>query len=285
MMEETKQLQEANLEQDAVKSVKARNIIEYIQEQVKNYEKNTNVIRVYQNGHLEEVKISFEDFQVYFTTGRSIGGANAKYFADEHKIVIYKAKIAKKENGKISLNFDEDDLFHELIHHFDLKDIDTTSQQGKILSSGSGKGYNTKGGGVDQAAYFNNNWEVNAHFMEYVLPRMLEYLKGKETLPSSFSEFRNAITSDERFQTWYHELTDNNKKRILKRLGQYWTTILDNPKFNLEDENHKVNNEKLEKATYSFWNKVKDIIQLKEQRKQIKALIKEIAKKEIKNLL
>jgi hypothetical protein len=276
-MENNKKLNEADLKNDAVKSVKARNIVQYCNDQIKAYEKNNNVIKKYKNGYFDEVKINFEDFKIFFTTGPSLGGAKARFFADTKTIVLYNCSVETKDNNKISVKFDDDDLYHELIHYFDMKDIplDRVKQQkDSVDKSAETKGFH--------AAYYNDPLEVNAHFMQHVLPKMLGYLEKKDTLPKSFTEFRNAIVNEYSFKAWYDELDDNNKRRILKRLGQYWTEVVSNPDLGLEDPNHKIDNSKLEKMTYSFWNKVKDVVWTEEKRReQLKAIIKEIVREQL----
>jgi len=244
--------QEANLRDDAVKSVKARNIIVYCQDQIKNYEKDTSVIRKYTNGHFNEVRINFEDFKVFFTEGPSMGGARARFFPDKQSIVLYRCPVESKESGKVSVKFDEDVLFQELLHYFDTKAGESEISPEEIAPE------------IDapittEPPVSENN---NSGFTGYVLPKILEVVKNKT--PKTFSEFRNVITNDPYFKTWYNELKLDDKSKSIKNLDEYWNQVLSTSPINIDE------------ATYTFWNAL-------EQKQKLKDVIKEIVKRKLIN--
>lgn len=256
-MEENKQIQqETNLRDDAVKSAKARNIVVYCQDQLKNFEGKSKVVKKYKNGHFNEVRINFEDFKVFFTEGPSLGGAKARFFPDKKVIVLYSCPIEDKDNGKISVKFDEDTLFQELLHYFDVKGDEIKSDPVPIANEPV----------MDEPIPEPEIQENNSGFVGYVLPKILESIKSRT--PKTFSEFRNTVTNEAYFKTWYNELGENDKSKSIKNLDEYWNQVLSTSPANLEE------------ATYSFWNTL-------EQKQKLKDVIKEIVKKNLRkrNLL
>jgi hypothetical protein len=77
--------------------------------------------------------------------------------------------------------------------------------------------------------YVNDPYELNAHFVEYILPIINKFVSKEAELPPTFEEFKKEVF-DNIFQTkyfrdYFNTLTDVNRKKFLKRIGVYYQQL------------------------------------------------------------
>ena len=77
--------------------------------------------------------------------------------------------------------------------------------------------------------YANDPYEMNAHFMEHIMPQINNYISKTSQLPTDFETFKNNLfkiaLNDKNFKFYYNNLTEKNKKKFLKRIGVYYDQL------------------------------------------------------------
>lgn len=246
-------LLEANTEKDISKGKKAEEYVDYINKQIKSYHSNNNVIRKIEEGQNDVIEINFDDLQIRLSNQRHEHDAQFKKVKNkDNQSVIYLFNCNIKETP-LSVEYDESGLKHELTHFFD-------SQRGnfKAASDTQHKKMTTDDHSKNTDNYFNAPLEVNAYFFENIMPEVLKVIKKEKELPSNFEEFRKDLFNKNEIRSFYNKLNEKNKKKILKRLGTYYTDILTNPSFKVTKNDNQIDNSRLEKSTYGFVKKLKD---------------------------
>lgn len=232
--------------------------IKYIDKQIKSYHTNNNVIRKIEDGNFDAVEINFDNLTIQISSNKYPTVHDADFVPPKGKngkalIKINKANI--KTKPKLEVEYDESSLKHELKHYFDSLDNSpefkkNVEKQLKI---------NTSNGSVtNHDEYWNNPNEVNAYFFEHFMPDILKFLKKEKEIPSSLEEFKKDVFKNSGSNSFFKKLNDTNKQKIDKRLEIYYTDILTNPNFKIEDKNNHIDNSRLEKSTYGFIKKLKD---------------------------
>jgi hypothetical protein len=106
--------------------------------------------------------------------------------------------------------YDEDTFIHEFVHYLDHNNYEVFD---KIKYHEYGESEEEK------IAYYNNQTEINARFIE-----TLAKLKYQIDSYDSFNHFLGDFMNEwERVHGYVEYITDENKKRIAKRLFQYWS--------------------------------------------------------------
>lgn len=201
---------------------------------------------------------------------RYAGQMNAAYEARNNILNLYGVDINYEKSKKLSIDFDEKEAIHELTHFLDLGKSSEKQQKDylKKLAPKFTKEYLdwTKEKGLDPDSplvfttwenhtgksvqmqrdfteYVNDPYELNAHFMEHIMPQINNYVQKTLEVPNSFDEFKNNVfnsaLNDKNFKAYYKELTDQNKKRFLKRIAVYYQQLRD---FVAKEENIDFNN-------------------------------------------
>jgi hypothetical protein len=255
---------------DVKKAAEANAIINWVEDKIKNYTKDTKEIEFYDKPY-NKVILNYKGLKIIMVGGAASDRAKAKYDHTTNTIYVYETKIKAKDESTlfkskftINVSFSKKDLFHELIHYLDytrqykgggekIKAGDLTKQIRKI------KGTEDKE--KRWKAYVNFPMEMNTHFFERVFPGILEDIKNNRQLVTQpFSDFFKDILKDDSFSDFYNELNDKNRKKIQKRLGTLYLELKNDPdkikelsKINIDN----VENEK-EKVGWlgKIWNKL-----------------------------
>lgn len=250
---------EATLSNDVEKASKANNIISYIKEQINSYNSNNNIIKIITLYHNYAIQINFTDLTVILLNYDPKDGNEAitKYpkKGENSKTIIeiYKCNIETKP--KLKIFFNENALFHELIHYLDTKQA---KQSGKSIPSASSA---SKSSGM--SGYINIPVEFNAHFFHRTMPQILKYLEVQNEFPKNFDQFKNEIFQINDVKEFYNLLTSENKQRFLKRIGSYWVSIKNNEIFKTNGE---IDDIKLNNSTQNWIGKIKNFLKLKESK-------------------
>lgn len=247
---------EASLSNDANKSIKAKDYIKKIHDLINGYKSDNKQILVSSLGSLTTIKISLDDITIDISS-LDRGTTKAQFIPSKGKnkssISVLRANIHTKP--KLDAEFDETALYHELIHFLDFKNIKTDP---KVLHKSYQKARDKKG----YAGYINNPLEVNAHFFELFMPSVVKFIEKEKQIPSTFDEFNKELLRDPKAKEFIDDLDDKNKRKVMKRLGTYYTDILKNPDFKIE-KGDNIDDQQLKKATNGFMNKLKSILKIK----------------------
>ena len=251
-------LHEANLEQDMQSELTAQKYIDKILELVSKFPKSKYVSY---NPKLKFATVMLGGLKVQIYASDSTysqnAGMNAGYEPRTNLLNVYNVDIQFDERNK-TLKFNipdkqREEIKHELIHFLDIKrggktgikdvlskieqkftpeytewakkaGIDPKTKQAVTFY------YNHTGQDPriqrDYGEYVNNAHEMNAHFLEFVMPQINKYIQNKGELPKEFNTFKDEIfKSNHEFSNYYQHLTDENKKRFLKRLAVYFQSI------------------------------------------------------------
>lgn len=239
-----------DVQADVKKAAEAKQIIKYVKDKINNYVTDTKEIQFY-NPFYSRVHIQYKDLPIVITDrpAEEDGGYSAK----QNMIVIYNARIKAKENEKkstflktaydIDVKFDENALLHELIHYFDAtrqykgsgRKVGGGEEGRKALAKDTSKKIhidpNSKASKEEKLrSYYNDPLELNGYFFDSTFPDVLERIEKDQSLvDGSFKNFFEVVESIGSFRTFYHWLTDKNKRRIQKRLAVLYMELKNNP--------------------------------------------------------
>lgn len=248
---------EASLQNDANKSVVAKEYIKKINDLIKNYKSNNKFISVKGIGQFVYVEIDMGNFDVTIYPNDKGGRARAKFFpktgSEKPHVDIYRANIETKP--KLDIEYNEQDFYHELIHYLDYSKVKTDP---KKLNVSYQKARDKRG----YSGYINNAFEVNAHFFEYFMPDIVKLIDKEKTIPPTFDEFKEDILKNPKAKEFIDDLDDKNKKKVMKRLGTYFTDILKNPNLAIQNGD-EIDDKQLKKATNGFVSKLKSFLKIK----------------------
>ena len=257
-------LSEANTERDLAKGAKTEEFLNYIDKQISSYHSNNNVIRVVEEGNDDVVEINFKNLQIRLSNRKSEGfkpiAHDAQFRKNKNKngqfiIYVYKCDIIK---NPLKVSYDKTALKHEIAHYMDAE------KNEKGFDKGADTQLKKTSNSSDAQSYFNSPLEVNAYFFEHFMPEVLKFVKKEKEIPVNFDEFRKDLFKNHEISSFFSKLNDKNKKKILKRIGTYYTDILTNKNIKIQN-NNQIDNSKLEKSTYGFIKKLKDKLGLFEE--------------------
>lgn len=244
---------EATLSKDVEKSSKAKKIIDLINQEVSSYTKNTPQIKYQKSSGYNEIIINLNDLIITFRDVPSQSGNLAELYPSEKGgksvIKVYNCDITA---NPLKLNFNESNLYHELIHYFDFKKIKNPKDASLAGSEAIAKG--------NYGEYVNSPVEFNAHFFHIVMPEILKNIENSNKVPKDFNEFKTNITTSE-VNKFYKNLNQDNKQRFLKRIGSYWTSLKST---NISDHEGNIDDLKLNNVTKSWIERVKNAFNLNE---------------------
>ena len=291
----TKILIEAGLENDYAAYQKANEFVKKAKELITQFP--NKYISYNPEQDFSQIKIGNMILQIFGRNNslsqRYAGKMNAAYEARKNILNLFGADINYDKNTKkLTIEFNEKEAIHELTHFLDLKRSSGVQQKDylKKLTPEFTKEYLqwTKEKNLDPQnplvftsweaktgqsvqvqrdfnEYVNDPYELNAHFMEHIMPQINNYVTKTLEVPASFDEFKNDIfnnaLNDKNFKNYYKVLTDQNKKKFLKRIAVYYQELknfvvkeqhVDFSKENTELEIHKPQLSK-------FFQKVKGI--------------------------
>lgn len=233
------------------------------------------------------VKVGNLTFQLFDSSSphSQSAGMNAGFVPRNNTVNVFNVEISyDKASKKLSLNVPEnqkEEIKHEIIHFLDLKRTGKEGTEDYLKKLGAyDKEYekwakansldpksqlvqtmyqNRTGKSIfkprEQGEYQNDNYEMNAHFMEYVMPKMNKYILNKGEIPKQFDGFKKEILDDNsEFKNYYSHLEDKNKKKFLKRLAVYYQSLRDfilktpNVKFDKASTTLDINKNAIDKA-------------------------------------
>lgn len=256
-----REILEASLANDADKSVRAKEYIKKINDIIYNYRSDNKEIKVKGISSFSFVEITFPDVIINFkptNSGDTKAVFNPSRNGEKPTIEVYRCNIHLKP--KLEVEYDDDKLYHELVHSLDFKDINTHPD--KIGTSSSKDKKTGKVSPIGYKKYINHGLEMNAHFFQYFMPNIIKFIEKEKKIPDTFDEFYKEITKDPKSNEFIKDLRGSNKKKILKRLGTYYNDILKNPDFKIE-KGGNVDDQQLKKATNGFVSKLKSILKIK----------------------
>jgi hypothetical protein len=250
---------EASFENDFLKEDKAKQILQVIKDDIKE-RKYTE----YSDGGYG-MKVRDLNIMLYSpgTIGNKAGkltGAVAQFSPEYKTLRIYDVNMVRDPKTKRVIDIelpDENSIRHELIHYLDSKKIggkkmaergfknskiianikavkellskgkkaDEISKQLKLSLDTVKSIINTKSN-TAREHYYNIPEEFNAHWFEYAMPLINEYLDGKKELPS-FETFRDQVYNIDGIEEFLHYLNDKYKRKFDKRLGVYYQGVRD----------------------------------------------------------
>ena len=221
------------------------------------YQNNNDKVVFRDSKGTRDVEVHLPDLNVLITNrvNNASGGTKAQFYPTKQKgvgkplLVVYDASI--ETDPKLTVKFDENSLRHELVHFLDFGRVKTDpdkigTSQNKAVSQQGMKGY------------YNAPLESNAHFFELFVPEILKYLQKEKEMPENYNDFKNGLLQNPDAKNFYDHLDDKNKRKLEKRLGTYYTSVLKNPNFKIEEPGNKINTNKLVQVSKNFWNKIKD---------------------------
>jgi hypothetical protein len=180
---------------------------------------------------------------------------NARYQPRENILSLFNVDIEyDKTTKKLDISFNEKEVTHELTHFLDLKSngsnkqkeylkklvpyaddylaycekvgLDPASIAAQNVWIASGRKVQKE---VNRDEYYNDHYELNAHFMEHIMPEVNEYISKTMEVPASFDDFKKKIFStplnNAEFKQFYSSLSDKNKDDLLKRIKLYYDQL------------------------------------------------------------
>lgn len=239
-------------------------------------------------------KMTFQIFGKRSTETQRYGESMpAAYVARENLLNLYNIDINyDKQNKKLAIEFNENEVIHELTHFFDLKRSGEEGQKAQLkklspqftdeyltwtkknnLDPDSPLVFQTweakTGKSVqkqrDYNEYVNDPYELNAHWMEHVMPQINNYISKTLVIPTAFEDFKNQVftkaLTDKNFKAYFNELSEKNKKKFLKRISVYYDQLKN---FAAQDQNVDFNPNSTSLEIHKpilakFFNKVKSI--------------------------
>lgn len=236
-------LREAGLEKDYEQAQIAQKYIEKVKE----------LISTFPNKHcsynpdldFSAVDIGTMSFQFFgnrniYSAAYALHGANrmkAAYDMRNNCTNFYGVEISfdekkyKAKQPSLTIDFNEEEALHELTHFLDFKRSGYKGQKKIMAKLAPGKAQDLnkdKNGNVSRKAldkYYNNPYEMNAHFIEYVMPKMNAIIQNKSEIPTKFDAFKNEIFQNAELAGYYRNLSEENQKRFLKRIGVYYQSL------------------------------------------------------------
>lgn len=254
-------LQEANLENDYGAYQKAIEFLKKAKELISQFP--NKFVSYNPDLDFSKVKVGEMIFQLCGENNKMShqyrGKFKAAYDRSNNCLSVFDVNISyDKKSKKLNIQFpNENEIIHELVHFMDLKRSGKKQQDvyGKrvapkfsdeFLNWAKEKGYNDLENTYTQTAfgistgqsvyknidfkdYANDPYEMNAHFTEYVIPQINKYVSKETELPTTFDEFKNElfqnILSTKYFKDYINSLTENNKKKFLKRIAVYYQQL------------------------------------------------------------
>lgn len=263
-------IKEATLEKDVDKSSKAKNIIAYAKQQIDNYKGNNAVVKLTTMFHNNAIQVGFTDLDIIFInydpkTGNS---AEAKYPKDgkgKTTLYVYNSNIQTKP--KLIVDFDFNAVYHELVHYLDAKQARAAGKAIPSAASALKANYNTNSDlfgtqkQIQYGDYLNTPIEFNAHFFHRTMPSILRFVEHINELPKTFDEFKSEILKVKDVREFFGYLNDDNKKRFLKRIGSYYTSLKSE---NVTSGDGNIDDIKINNTTQNWIGKFKNLLKLKE---------------------
>lgn len=144
-----------------------------------------------------------------------------EYIHDNKELRIYNCDI--KKDPKLEIKFSEPTVNHEFTHSKDFARIlkgrkGSDKDKAKLIQTGDP----SKG----RTAYVSSPVEFNSHFFHLTIPTIEKYLDHKQVLPS-YKDFQNDLLANREVKNFYHDLTPEYKKKLLKRLYTFYSGMLD----------------------------------------------------------
>lgn len=250
---------EANLENDYAAYQKAGKFIQRIKELVSEFP--NKYVSYNPKQDFSQVKVGAMTFQIFGKNSpvsqENVGVMNAQYAPRANMFNLFHADINyNQDTKKLNIQFNEKEAIHELIHFLDFnrgsekqtKDyleklapeytkeylaycekagIEPESKNAQILWQNHTGQKPTLD--RDRGEYSNDPYELNAHFMEHIMPEINDYITKTMEVPKTFDEFKdkifNNVLNNREFQDFYHHLNKQNKQKLLKRIGVYYQSL------------------------------------------------------------
>lgn len=246
-------IREANLDRDVDRNNTAEKYIGDINNLIDNYKSDNRKIKVSKVLGHTIIEIFFKDLTVNIqdTNAKSNAEFIPKTGGKPAEIRIYKARI--ESDPKLTVKFDESAFKHEFTHNLDYKNVSDPKQLDKRYQQDKQKDTTTNTG------YTNNPFEVNAYFFQRIMPNVMQYVEKQKEVPNDVGTFIKGALSDPKSKEFVDDLSPDNKKRILKRLGTYHDVL----KNGAQQNNGMVDPEKVQSITKSFIQKLKQKIGFK----------------------
>jgi hypothetical protein len=254
-------LKEAGLENDYGAYQKANEFVKKAKELISQFP--SKFVSYNPKDDFSQVKIGEMTFQLFGKNNKLsqqyAGQMNAAYSPRTNVFSFFNADITYDKNSKkLSINFSEKEAVHELTHFLDLKRSggeqtktylkklapqytddylafvkkagrEPGDQDAQALWQNHTGQSATKG--RDRDEYSNDPYELNAHFMEHIMPEVNNYISKTMEVPPTFEEFKNKIfqtvLNNNDFNTFYKHLNDQNKRKIIKRIAVYYQQLKD----------------------------------------------------------
>lgn len=263
-------VKEATLEKDINKDAQAKNIIAYAKTQIDNYRGNNAVVKLTTMYHNNAIQVGFTDLDIVFINYDPKTGnvAEAKYPKDgkgKATLYVYNSDIQTKP--KLTVNFDNNAVYHELVHYLDAKQARSAGKAIPSAASALKANYNTNSDlfgtqkQIQYGDYLNTPIEFNAHFFHRTMPVISSFIGNIRELPQTFDEFKSEILKVKEVKEFFSYLNDDNKKRFLKRIGSYYTSLKSD---NVVAGDGNIDDIKLNHTTQNWIGRVKNLLKLKE---------------------
>lgn len=220
-------INEASFERDYSKNQEAKQILQQIKDKL-----NAGKYSEYNDGALG-MKVG--DLKVLIYPKNSAGerlaalysgrrGNEALYTPSEKTLRSY-GNTVNKNNKKLEYKLNDTQIYHEIVHYLDSRQVGSKkmAKMGKQYS----KQYSSTSGGEQMKVYYNNPLEFNAHFFEYIMPKINYTLDKQSQLPDNVTDFIKEIMSEPDINNFYKHLNEKLKRNFMKRLGVYYQGVKD----------------------------------------------------------
>lgn len=238
------------IEDDVKRGAEAKAIINYIHQQIDNYKENNNVIKYFPNRN--EIEIKYKNLLILLSA-KNQGDVDALYSIERNALEVYNVNI-QYDGSKLSADFEDKVVLHELIHYFDIKK--KYKGDPNNISKKMWKNYEKRG----MVGYMNDPLEFNAHFFEYFLPTALKYIQEDQDFMqnTSFTEFFNNISKSDDYISFKQHLDPKFVKKLHKRLAALYGILKKSPDTLKDLTTVNIQNVRQERKKHTLFNKLMD---------------------------
>jgi hypothetical protein len=235
-------LKEASFERDYSKNQEAKQILQQIKDRL-----NAGKYSEYSDG---AYGFKIGDLNIRLYPEKSIGaglmalgtgrwGNEATFSPDEKELKSFGNKIIKTKD-KLEYKLNDEQIYHELIHYLDSRQIGR-KKMSKMGTQYSKQYSNASSDREKFQKYYNNPMEFNAHFFEYIMPKINYILDKQHQLPQNANDFTKEVLDEPDIHNFYMHLNDKLKRNFMKRLGVYYQGVRDlqNGKLNINQHVYK----------------------------------------------